>query len=86
MIKDDILSEIIVILPTVNDEGNPNVPDDNELLSGHLECIIGYDPLTDTVIINNCHYMESRIGLGEIRLSDLCADMERLWYFEDTNN
>ena len=67
-------------------EGNPDVPDDNESLPGHLECIIGYDPLTDTVIINNCHYMESRIGLGEIRLSDLCADMERLWYFEDTNN
>lgn len=54
--------------------------------SGHLECIIGYDSLTDTVIINNCHYMESRVGLGEIRLSDLCADMERMWYFNYSNN
>lgn len=62
------------------DTNNPNNP------SGHLECVIGYDYLTDTVIINNCHFMESRIGLGEIRLSDLCIDMERLWYFDDIND
>ena len=52
----------------------------------HYICVIGYDEVSDTVILSNCHYWYSRFGIHEVDFSDFCEDVGRLLYFEKTSS
>lgn len=52
------------------------------LPDGHFICVIGYDEVSDTVILSNCHYSKYRFGIHEVDFTDFCEDVGRLFYFE----
>jgi len=59
----------------------------NGKADAHYVCvIIGYDEVSDTVILNNCHYSSYRFGIYEVDFSDFCEDVGRLLYFEKTSS
>lgn len=60
--------------------------DDDGIPYAHYICVIGYDEVSDTVILSNCHYSRYRFGIHEVDFSDFCEDVGRLLYFEKLSN
>lgn len=56
--------------PMIASVNNTDLPY-NAYSGGHFICIMGYDAITEKVLINDCTYIESAVGLHVISLTQL---------------